>query len=214
MAAEIPSRREARHAETRADILNAAGAIVSRRGAAELNLKDVADRAGFGNPASLYRYFNGRQEILVALAQQSLTALGDHLRRAPADGSAEDRLVILMLAYLEFARDRPEEIGLMFESLRTLSPTDQEIALPSGVFQIIDEAVRRAVDDGVLPGRSEEDIQVMWHGAWALVHGLAAIEQLHTGEHRAMLERNQELVVRAYIEGLKAGSAHDRGSRA
>lgn len=206
MLAEAPDRREQRHADTKAEILDAARAIVAERGAAGLNLKDVAERAGFGNPASLYRYFTSRQEMLVSLAHGSLTALRDHLARVPADTPAEERLIDLGLAYLAFTREHPEEIALMFESLRNLSPVDQEIAMPSGIFGIIDDAVRRAVDEGVLPARSEEDIQIMWHGAWALVHGLAMIESLHSGEHREMLQRGHPVLLRAYIEGLKTGA--------
>jgi len=204
--AEAPGRREQRHAATRADILDAARAIVAERGAADLNLKDVAERAGFGNPASLYRYFTSRQEMLVSLAHGSLTALRDHLARVPRDTPAEEYLIGLGLAYLDFARTHPEEIALMFESLRSLSPVDQEVAMPSGIFGIIDDAVRRAVDEDVLPARSEEDIQIMWHGAWALVHGLAMIESLHSGEHCEMLRRSHPVVLRAYIEGLKTGA--------
>lgn len=203
MTTVVPGRREQRRAETRAEILAAARAIVAGRGAAALNLRDVAERAGFGNPASLYRYFDGRQAIMVALAQESLDALGDHLRQVPAGSSPGERLVSLGLAYLEFARDHPEELGLMFESLRTLSPIQQQIAMPAGVFAIIDDAVRRAVDEGVLPCRSEEDVQVMWHGAWALVHGLAVIERLHHGARREMLRRSHPTVLRAYVNGLR-----------
>ncbi|GEM_PF-544023 len=206
MTAEPGGRREQRHAATRADILDAARAVVAERGTADLNLKDVAEQAGFGNPASLYRYFSSRQEMLVCLAHGSLTALRDHLARVPADTPAEEYLIGLGLAYLDFARKHPEEIALVFESLRSLSPVDQEVAMPSGIFGIIDDAVRRAVDEGVLPARSEEDIQIMWHGAWALVHGLAMIESLHSGAHCEMLRRSHPVVLRAYIEGLKTGA--------
>jgi len=205
VSAETVGRREQRRAQTREEILAAARELVAEHGAAGLSLKDVAEKARFGNPASLYRYFPSRRDILIALAGESLAALGDHLRAVPEELPTDERLVELGLAYLDFARDHPEELALLFETLQTLEPEEQVEALPVEVFGVIDGAVRRAVDEGVIEAPSDEQIEVVWHGAWALAHGLAVIERIHHGEHAELLRRNHAALLRAYIDSFRPG---------
>ena len=150
-------------------------------------------------------YFPSRRDILVALAGESLSALGDHLRAVPQELPTDERLVELGLVYLEFAREHPEELALLFETLQTLEAEEQVEALPVGVFTVIDGAVRRAVDEGVIEAGSDEQIEVIWHGAWALVHGLSVIEQVHHGQNAELLRRNHAALLRAYIDSFRPG---------
>ena len=101
------------HAQTRDEILDAAAELVTERGVEALNLNELATRAGFGNAASLYRYFAGKQEILGALAVRGLERLGEHLRSVPEDLPPDEQIVEICLAYLEYARLHPGERRLL-----------------------------------------------------------------------------------------------------
>jgi AcrR family transcriptional regulator len=79
----IEQRRETRrsrtHAAARAAILNAARRVAARDGARDLSLRAVAAEAGYA-PAALYGYFAGKDELLLALAAEDLSALARAMR--------------------------------------------------------------------------------------------------------------------------------------
>lgn len=66
-------RRRGRQA-SRTAILEAARRVAGRDGARDLSLRGVAAEAGFA-PAALYGYFRNKDELLLALAAEDLTAL-------------------------------------------------------------------------------------------------------------------------------------------
>jgi AcrR family transcriptional regulator len=76
-------RRDASKAQSRSAILEAARRVAAREGARDLSLRGVAAEAGFA-PAALYGYFRNKDELLLALAADDLTALA----RAMRDGAS------------------------------------------------------------------------------------------------------------------------------
>lgn len=82
-AVSIRTARRAREgkAASRASILEAARRVASRDGARDLSLRGVAAEAGFA-PAALYGYFRNKDELLLALAADDLTALARAMREA------------------------------------------------------------------------------------------------------------------------------------
>jgi AcrR family transcriptional regulator len=73
--------RDASRAVSRAAILSAARHVAARDGAREMSLRGVAAEAGFA-PAALYGYFRSKDELLLALAADDLTALARVMREA------------------------------------------------------------------------------------------------------------------------------------
>src|SRR6202012_2732836 len=76
-------RRVRQRGASRDSILGAARAVAAREGARNLSLRAVAAEAGFA-PAALYGYFAGKDELLLALAADDLSALA----RAIGEGGA------------------------------------------------------------------------------------------------------------------------------
>ncbi len=69
-------------------ILTAAAACIARVGVGKTTLDDVAREAGCSR-ATVYRYFGGKEELLVALVHAEAARLLDAVRRA-ADGAGDD----------------------------------------------------------------------------------------------------------------------------
>lgn len=202
------TRQERRHSETRREILRAARALVIERGAAQLSVREVARRTGF-TPSALYRYFEaGRDEILLEVARGSLDVMAAHLRRVPAGLEFDERFLDLGMAYLDFCREHPQEVALLFDSLTALEGADVDIEsdegllAPSGVFGIIDETTREGIAKGIIRADSDDDAMAIWHGAWALLHGMALIERMHE-HHSDIFRRKARGLLRAYLNGLK-----------
>lgn len=83
-AVRIPKERRQRdvsRAASRTAILDAARRVAARDGARDLSLRGVAAEAGFA-PAALYGYFRNKDELLLALAADDLTALARAMRGA------------------------------------------------------------------------------------------------------------------------------------
>lgn len=131
----MAGRRERLRRATVGDIKKAALTHLRAHGAADLSLRAVARDAGISAPG-LYRYFDGRDELLTALIADGYNNLADHLavavgmdpsvlsgvdRRAPrsdfgaSSGSdVADRLRAACRAYRSWAVAHPNEFGLIY----------------------------------------------------------------------------------------------------
>ena len=93
-------RRARQRAASRTSILEAARVVAARDGARNLSLRAVAAEAGFA-PAALYGYFAGKDELLLALAADDLSALARAMREA---GAGEGKLGPAAAAALDLLR--------------------------------------------------------------------------------------------------------------
>ena len=82
VAEKRAARRAREHQLSRAAILESARKVAARVGAEQFSLRGVAAEAGF-TPAALYGYFRDKDELLLALAAEDLSALSRALREAP-----------------------------------------------------------------------------------------------------------------------------------
>ena len=196
-------RRAAVHARTRDEILDAASALVNEHGVDALNLNELATRAGFGNAASLYRYFAGKQEIVGALATRGLERLGDYMRRVPADLPPEEQIVAICLAYLEYAREHPGERRVLLTAAGSMAPDFRAAALPDEFVRRMFRLGETARESGALNVRDEGDIFAVLHACWALAHGMAEYDALYEGPERELLRSRHRGVFRACVAGFR-----------
>jgi AcrR family transcriptional regulator len=193
-------RRERRRSQTREDILAAAREVLLERGAADLSLREIARRADF-SPAALYKYFDNKDDVIKALADSAMAALLEAFAAAPADLSPDRRAVELGLAYIAFARENPEDVGVidMHESTVHAHPgTPEHLALEGAVIGVF----RDGIDAGVFTGAAE-DAEIMAYGAWALVQGLARFERQQRPELAGKVRARQRELLTIYVNGLK-----------
>ena len=200
------TRQERRHQETRDEIVRAARGIVIESGAQDLSLREIARRTDF-TPSALYRYFeNGRQDILLEIARGSLTVLEGHLRRVPTALPPDERIIEMGVVYLQFARTHAQEIALIFDSLSAIGPldddtSDTDLLAPTGVFQLLADALREGVEQGIFVIADGDQLLVM-HGAWSYVHGLAVVERMHV-QHGCLFGDRARDLLRAFVNGLR-----------
>lgn len=92
---------------TNEEVVAAARAIVESAGVAGLTMQAVADRVGVRAP-SLYKRFEGRDALLVAVTEAAIAELTERLEAAAPD------LRRLAAAYRVFAKQHPQTFPLMF----------------------------------------------------------------------------------------------------
>src|SRR5690349_18787753 len=139
--------REQRHADMKAAILLAAREAILEHGPERFSLRDVARRSGY-SPAGLYEYFSGKDELVAAVAGESLAQLHAALTRASRDTTPPGRLIALGLAYVRFARENPQHFLLVFARL----PSQRSSLAVSPSADSPYRVVLQAVQDGIETG--------------------------------------------------------------
>ena len=102
---------ESHRQEVREAILDAAGALVARRGVLAVSMSQLAETAGIGR-ATLYKYFGDVEEVLAAWhAGQVAAHLSELAALADGPGTAAARLRSVLEAYALICRQRAQHGG-------------------------------------------------------------------------------------------------------
>ena len=124
----IRDRRAERRDATRAEILDAAWALVREHGLAGLNLRDVAKAVGM-QPPSLYSYFASKAAIYDAMFADGYRAL---LASRPGDAipTTVDEFKAGCRNWLAFATEDPARYQLLFQrTIPGFEPSAASMAL-------------------------------------------------------------------------------------
>ena len=93
------ARRERRAARRRAEILDAAARVFSEKGYANATIREIAEDADMAE-GTLYNYFGGKREILLAVAQETEAPMESAVLEA---GRLEDRAAMIAMFERAFA---------------------------------------------------------------------------------------------------------------
>lgn len=184
---ELRSERRTRnHAAVRASILNAARRVAIRDGARNLSLRAAAAEAGYA-PAALYGYFRSKDELLLALAADDLSALARAIRDV-IQGNAGDRLNAAASVALDLLENTET-----FAAVSAALPSDAGSSDAERLFNGRMIAALTALSDAMGSGRSREaqaDVVLLA----AALAGLALLGR--SGRLAALGFGNQELLAR------------------
>jgi AcrR family transcriptional regulator len=112
---------------TREDILEASALIFSKKGYHAASMQDIA-RAVNLQKASLYHYFSGKQEILLALLERGLDLLFFRLEEIISKPlSPDEKLRLAMISYLETLAEYQNLAAVLILEHRSL---DEEKRVP------------------------------------------------------------------------------------
>jgi AcrR family transcriptional regulator len=159
----MPRKAAYHHGNLREALLDAAEALLRKRGPEELTLREVARRAGVSHGAP-YHHFESRDALLAAVAERGFAGLAGAMQQAPRAG-AREHLVGICRAYVDFATRYPTRFRLMFGPLlarKAEFPALQQQA--EGSFSMLLEAARAVSPEQALP---------LALAGWSLAHGLS-----------------------------------------
>jgi AcrR family transcriptional regulator len=168
----MATARSYHHGNLRSALLESAERTLTRRGASELSLRELAREVGVSHAAPR-RHFADKQALLDALAEDGFERIGRELEEAMAAAgtSLREQLGAFALAYVRFATEHAPLLELMFagkhregaEGLREAA--DRAFAAPLALF------VTAQASGQVVPGDPER-VGIV---ALATLHGLAAL---------------------------------------
>ncbi|MCH1930476.1 TetR/AcrR family transcriptional regulator [Shewanella sp. A25] len=163
-------RKEHSHDEIRAMAITAATELLVEQGVIGLSLRKVASKIGYV-PSTLINIFGSYQFLLLAVSEQTLLALHEHLAKIKGDlGIA--RIQAMARAYSEFAHANRQCFKLVFE----LQLSDVEVPpmshseLISGLFGLVERELTH-----VFPQLSPAQQLCMSRVLWGGIHGLTAL---------------------------------------
>jgi len=172
MALATQTRRERQRAEQRAELLEAAHALVKEEGYEGLTIRKLATKVGYA-PMSVYSYFEDKHAILMALAEDAFDILARRIqKRMPDDPMAGLRMGLL--EYAAFGLENPNEYRVVFMT-RALHADDaktfREIEAKNPALQCMLESVAACIRAGHLKGEVHAIATILW----TLVHGAISL---------------------------------------
>jgi AcrR family transcriptional regulator len=196
-----PTPRRQRHTEMKAAIVQAARAVILESGSEHFSLREVARRSDY-SPAGLYEYFSGKEDLLQAVADESLAQLHAALSYAARDLPPTERLIALGLAYVRFAHDNPQHFMLIFARLPSQRTSLQAPPLTTSPYQLVVYTVQEGVDAGLFRVRPGFGVEQMAYGVWVMAHGMAMLQQTHLQQFQADFLAHDRHVLEAFVHGL------------
>ena len=142
-----PTRAVQRQAQTRADLIRAAGELIAERGLEGLRVGDITDRANvaFG---TFYNQFKTKDDVVEAVIADALVGLAQSIEDSPAFADPAEAVVASTRAIVRIAYDDPglarllinlEQAESRFERIiRPQAGAMLERGVTSGVFRITD----------------------------------------------------------------------------
>jgi AcrR family transcriptional regulator len=207
----VAERRAREKEELKQRILDAARELFVRDGYENVSMRKIAEKIEY-SPATIYTYFEDKDEILDSLCEETFRYLHEH-KLAAFQRMKGDPLELLkkgMETYIRFGLEHPNHYIVTFilkhpaahetpEHCKT-----REARAGQECFNDMRTAVRRCMEEGRIKNADlEETSQALWAG----IHGLTAL--LITRPGFPYVER--ERLIKRVIEILVRGSSLECG---
>ncbi|MFV0358885.1 TetR/AcrR family transcriptional regulator [Tropicimonas sp.] len=196
-------KRGYHHGNLRQALIDAALKLIEEKGPQGFTLSEAAKVAGV-TPAAVYRHFQGRDDLIAAIALQGFDIFTDLMDFAFQKGqpSALASFEATGRAYLAFARKYPGYYQAMFESGLSLQDSPELAAASHRATQVFE----RAAGDLLLrlpPDRRPPPQMVSAH-ILALCHGVVELFARGTPSGRSLFppEELLESGIGIYLRGL------------
>jgi AcrR family transcriptional regulator len=150
----------------RQKILDEATATLRRDGVAGLTMRSLAHRLGY-SPATLYLYFDGKDELLDAVARVGFEELSASCAQALNGSTPLEALAAGAKSFLDFADRDPHMHRLMFR------PEGAHLEERHRFEETLCQPLRKGVEEGVLRPADLEGLSLAWT---AMLRGLAEAE--------------------------------------
>ena len=194
--------RERRHLKTKQAILQAAQEIIAEKGVDGLSLREIAQRIDY-SPAGLYEYFNSKDDIIVAVCLEEFEQFSAYLNQVPADLPPAERIVQLGQAYLDFARDNPEQFMFIFTMLPPCQGSFTTLSAENTPYTTLREAVQTYLESEQIRLPAAYTIDDVTYIFWAKVHGMAMLQQTIFCHNEGDVDAIHQWAFEVLAKGLK-----------
>lgn len=158
----------------REEILASACELYLERGLEGFSMRRLARAVGVTAPA-LYRHFEGKEDVLLAVVGEAYRTLAEYLYGALSGSTPAERFRMASEAYLAFALDHPRYYQMIHAPLAAVGVTElpEEVeAQACAVGQFWYDRLREAMDAGLI---RRTDPEALGPTMWAHAHGLISL---------------------------------------
>jgi AcrR family transcriptional regulator len=206
---ERPRGRQARLLEaresTRRAILDAALDLFITLGYGQVSIRNIAARVEY-SPGAIYGYFDSKDDIFYALAEEGLRDLGAReLADSPSADPVEDVRASAWRLY-EFSKEQPQYFALVFldRHVPRVSKEYERFAFISDMKSRALARVQRCIAQGLFPETTHAEVALRL--LWAPIVGFAALrlsQRIPEGVEIDPLVRD---AIETTIAGIRAGA--------
>ncbi len=186
------------HGNLKAVLIKAAFQVIGKMGVDGLTLREIARRAGVSHNAP-YRHFKSKEDLLAALATDSLRQLTTSVREAVGAEPKKDlRLRAAARAYLEYALKNPARFNLTFHSAFDRESYPEYVATYTESLALLAELIQVHLQD--------VDTELASELIWSSIHGISELglaKRLRFGD-RKQLEELADVSVATLLAGLRS----------
>jgi AcrR family transcriptional regulator len=204
----IKERQERDREAVRRSILDAARDLFVTEGYQNVSIRKVAERVEY-SPAAIYGYFQNKDDIFFALAEEGFRLLGDpgaepHRRHLQTLAPVE-RVHAAFWRLYEFSREHPQYFALMFvdRSVPRISREYERFAFARELKVHIVEDIQACIDAGQFPASLDPVVAMR-----TLMVGILGVAVLRLSERLAPDESADHLasdVLTLTLAGLRSG---------
>ena len=157
----------------RETLVDAAAALIAKKGPQGFSLREVARRAHVSEAAP-YWHFTDREALLAAVAERGFVEMAQGMMMIRAGVTdPRERLHALGIGYVQFALAHPSYLRVMFGS--EVPDKAAHPALKEAGARTFDLLVQAIADCQAAGQVRSGDPVVLAVAAWSIVHGLAAL---------------------------------------
>jgi AcrR family transcriptional regulator len=184
------------HGNLKAALLKAAFQVIGKMGVDSFTLREVARKAGVSHNAP-YRHFASREDLIAALATESLGQLTEAVRAAvQRETQPAERLRAAARSYLHWALQNPARFQLTFHAAFDREAYPEYVGAYSDSLRLLSDLVEIHKPHSV-------DAELASELIWSSVHGISELglaKRLRSGAK----EELEQLAVAA-VDTLMAG---------
>jgi AcrR family transcriptional regulator len=162
------------HGDLRNALIEAGLAVLREHGAAGLNLREVARRAGVSHAAP-YRHFDDKEALVAAIALEGFEKLARAIHRTDsqhAGASPIDKLLAAGEMYTRFAIEHADHFRIMFTGERSPEAHPELYNASKRGFLYLISVVQAGQQAGDIRTGDPIDIAKM---LWVTMHGIATL---------------------------------------
>lgn len=157
--------------DIRASILRSAQQIAANGGWESVSVRKVADSIGYTAPI-IYEYFDGKEQLLLAILEQSHKVLYEALTTAAATQTdRRKRLQAIAIAYRKFSMDHPE----LYRLINGMGVMRSDAIMLQNYSRPIAEFLNSELMEFNPAKITKENAETYMVEAWSMLHGFISL---------------------------------------
>ena len=170
----ITERKERGRAEMRQRIIDAAIQMFLEEGYEKTSIRNIADKIEY-SPATIYLYYNDKDELLYDVQAQAFEKLGQLFREKATAKNPIRKLEQIMVTYMHFGKNNPELYDLMFIIRAPMNVMKEKELWDNGhdSFKFLVECITDCIEKKLI---RYDDVMIAALSVWSMGHGLVSLD--------------------------------------